>query len=64
MVIKIDMEKAYDRLRWDFVRDTFEEVKIPGNLVRLIMQCVSSSMMQVLWNGEFTEEFAPIRGFD
>lgn len=37
MVMKINMEKAHDRLRWDFIIDTIEDAKLLGNLVRLIM---------------------------
>lgn len=55
MTIKIDMEKAYDRLRWGFVKDTLEEAKIPHNVVRLILKYVSTPTMQVLWNGGFTD---------
>lgn len=62
MVRKINLEKAYDRLRWSFIKDTLEEVRIPNTIVRLIMKCVSSSSLQVMWNGGFTEEFCPSRG--
>lgn len=61
MVIKIDMEKVYDHLLWDFIKDTLEVAKIPSSYVRLIMQCISSPTMQILWNGGFTEEFVPSR---
>lgn len=61
MALKIDMEKAYDRLRWDFIRDSLIDAKIPSILIRVIMQCVTSSSLQVLWNGGFTEEFTPSR---
>lgn len=37
MAIKIDMEKAYDRLRWDFIQDTLEVANFLHRLVRLIM---------------------------
>ncbi|CAL1387360.1 unnamed protein product [Linum trigynum] len=40
MVIKIDLEKAYDRLRWDFLRDTVVEVGLPSSWIQSIMFCV------------------------
>lgn len=48
MPITIDMERGYDRLRWGFIKDTFELAKISANLGLLIMKCVTSSLMQVL----------------
>lgn len=62
MAFKIDMEKAYDRLRWDFIKDTLEDAQMPQSFVRVIMQCLSTSSMQMLWNGGFTNEFSPMRG--
>lgn len=62
MAIKIDMEKAYDRLRWGFLEETLEKAKISHSVVHLILNCVSTSIIQVLWNGGFTNEFAPSRG--
>lgn len=48
MAIKVDMEKEYDRLRWEFIRDTLEEAGLPSNLIQLIMDCVSTSSMQII----------------
>lgn len=48
MTIKIDMEKAYDRLHWSFIEDTLEDSKIPNNVIYLIMKCVSTYFMKVL----------------
>jgi len=28
MAVKIDLEKAYDRFKWDFVRDTLRDIDI------------------------------------
>lgn len=62
MAIKIDMEKTYDRLSWSFISDTLEEAMIPGILRRLIIKCLTSASMQVLWNGEFKKDFTPSGG--
>jgi len=61
MVIKLDLEKAYDRLRWSFIRDTLQEMRLPQNLIEVIMLCITTSTMQILWNGDPTEQFAPLR---
>lgn len=45
MVLKIDLEKAYDKIRWDFLRDTLLEVGLPEQLVTVILHCVSSSSL-------------------
>ena len=62
MAIKVDLEKAYDRLRWDFVEDTLNDLGVPSQLTRVIMSCVTTATMQILWNGKPTEEFKPSRG--
>ncbi|XP_074300458.1 uncharacterized protein LOC141631726 [Silene latifolia] len=62
MAIKIDLEKVYDRLRWSFIRDTLQDMQFSILLVDVIMECVTSTRLQVLWNGEATEQFTPTRG--
>lgn len=62
MTIKIDLEKAYDRLSWDFIKDTLLDIGLPDKIISLIWHCISSPTMQVLWNGEALEEFTPSRG--
>ncbi|CAL1367951.1 unnamed protein product [Linum trigynum] len=62
MVIKIDLEKAYDRLRWDFLRDTLIEVGLPSSWIRCIMFCVEQNRMRILWDGELTQPITPTRG--
>jgi hypothetical protein len=59
MVVKVDLEKAYDRLQWDFISDTLSEVKLPSNLVTLITKCIESTSINVLWNGNATVDFSP-----
>lgn len=62
MVLKIEFEKAYDKINWDLLQDTLLDVGIPRELVRVIMYCVSTTSFQVLWNGATTEVFQPSCG--
>ncbi|KAH1073528.1 hypothetical protein J1N35_025856 [Gossypium stocksii] len=62
MVIKVDLEKAYDKIRWDFLKDTLIDAGFPMALVSIIMQCVTSYSLQLFWNGSLSEEFKPSRG--
>jgi hypothetical protein len=39
MIIKVDLEKAYERLQWDFIRETLELAGIPHSVVGIIMRC-------------------------
>jgi hypothetical protein len=59
MTIKVDLGKAYDRLHWDFISDTLSKAKLPSNLVTLIMKCIESNSINVLWNGNATVDFSP-----
>ena len=42
MALKIDLEKAYDKLKWSFIRDMLIRYNFPDNLVEIIMSCISS----------------------
>lgn len=61
MVLKIDLEKAYDRLNWDFLQKN-SDIGLSFSFVNIIMHCVTTCEMQVLWNGEHTRAFKPTRG--
>lgn len=52
MAIKIDLEKAYDRLSWNFLKDTLQKAGFNDAWVRGTMTCVSTSRLSILWNGE------------
>ena len=62
MAIKIDLEKAYDRLNWNFILDTHRDVGLPDNLSSLILECISSATMNLIWNGGKSDSFKPFRG--
>ena len=63
MAIKIYLEKTYDRLEWHFIRDVLELYKLPPSLIKLIMSCVSSSSISMLFNGGKLEPFHPSMGY-
>lgn len=62
VTLKVDMEKAYDRLDWDFLRTTLNTLELKEELTNLIMACTSSATMRVIWNGMEPEPFASSRG--
>lgn len=62
MAIKIDLEKAYDRLSWDFIQDTLDDVGFNSTWVRIIMECIRTPRMAVLWKGKRLHWFRPSRG--
>ncbi|KAG8374643.1 hypothetical protein BUALT_Bualt10G0017400 [Buddleja alternifolia] len=59
MIITIDLEKAFDKIRWDFLDQTPHLFKFPSNIIRLIRSCVESSHLRILWNGETLDPIAP-----
>ncbi|KAE8691145.1 hypothetical protein F3Y22_tig00110893pilonHSYRG01320 [Hibiscus syriacus] len=62
MAIKMDLEKAFDSLRWEFIQDSLTEAGFPPCTIRLIMHCITSTSMQIQWNGENSSAFQPERG--
>lgn len=62
LMFKIDFEKAYDRVDWNFPRLTRSEFVFPEMIVDLIMSCVTSLTLSLKWDGEKLESFTPNRG--
>ncbi|WJX67493.1 hypothetical protein P8452_51955 [Trifolium repens] len=62
MAVKVDLDKAYDRLRWEFILDTLKDIGFEENFINLIYHCISSSVMQVLFNGNHTTKFSLSQG--
>ena len=61
MLIKVDLEKAYDRLSWDFIKDILIKVGFPDSWTINIMH-IEIVKMSILWNGYKLEGFKPPRG--
>ena len=62
MAIKVDLEKAYDKIEWSFIREVLINANFPHNVISLIMSCVSSVSTSILFNGGNMEPIFPSRG--
>lgn len=60
--MKIDLEEAYDKLEWSFIRRALVEFGLNEKPVALIMECISSTKMSLVINGSHSPEFSPSRG--
>lgn len=46
VILKVDPEKAYDRLEWTFIKSTLVDAGLPCKLVVTIMRLVSGGILQ------------------
>lgn len=59
---KVDFEKAFDCVRWDFLLEMMERMRFGNTWIKWISECLSSSSDSVLINGSSTTEFSMNRG--
>ena len=62
MAIKIDLEKAYNKIEWSFVREMLVRANFPPDLRNIIMSCVSTVSISILFNGEALNPIYPSKG--
>ncbi|KAL9663550.1 hypothetical protein QQ045_018939 [Rhodiola kirilowii] len=60
--VKLDMSKAYDRVRWDFLEAIQLKLGFPKEWVDKVMMCVKSVSYMIKVNGVISEAFYPERG--
>ncbi|CAN6706248.1 unnamed protein product [Malus baccata var. baccata] len=60
--LKIDIQKAYDRVEWDFLDAIMGIMGFCNRWRQLIMGCVSSVQFAILLNGQPRKSFVPFRG--
>ena len=51
MAFKLDISKAYDKVKWDFLYDVLERVGFNDKVINLIKMVVGSVQYYVLLNG-------------
>lgn len=55
--IKLRMEKASERLDWNFIHRTLINIGFPINFINLIMNCINTVRFSILVNGFLTNTF-------
>ncbi|GJW77476.1 RNA-directed DNA polymerase, eukaryota [Tanacetum coccineum] len=57
LIFKVDFEKAYDSVRWDFLDDVLSKFGFGDKWRKWIQCCLHSSRGSIIINGSPTEEF-------
>ena len=61
-VLKLDISKAFDSVRWSFITDALRAMGIPDMFVQWIHTCLSTAAFSVSVNGELEGFFGGERG--
>lgn len=56
----MDLNKAYDRIRWDYLLEVQKIMEFPQNWIQWIEQCITTMSYAILINGEPMTFFKPI----
>jgi hypothetical protein len=62
MTVNIDMEKAFDKMEWDFLLTIMEKLGFQSQWITWIRLCITTSSFSVLLNGSPFGLFRPSRG--
>ncbi|XP_074265999.1 uncharacterized protein LOC141588455 [Silene latifolia] len=57
VLMKIDLQKAYDSVEWAFVSDVLKALGFPAQFIKLVMNCVTSPSYSIALNGESNIDF-------
>ena len=62
MILKLDFEKAYDCVDWDFLDFIMKSMEFGLIWRRWIEECLSTARISILVNGSPTDEFQMGKG--
>ncbi|XP_074314789.1 uncharacterized protein LOC141650753 [Silene latifolia] len=52
VIMKLDLQKAYDSIEWSFLRDMLKALNFPKHFINLFMECVTTPHYSLSLNGE------------
>lgn len=61
-MIKIDLQKAYDRVEWCYLEQVMEALAFPGKFIAWLTKCLRIVNYTIVINSEPTETFDAARG--
>jgi hypothetical protein len=62
MILKLDFEKAYDKVNWGFLVEVLKQKKFPETWIRWIKQCVKGGKVGIKINGTHGNFFNTHKG--
>ena len=62
VAVKVDLQKAYDRVNWTFLKEVLIKFGFHEIFINWIMQCMSTVSFSILLNGGISKHFLPTRG--
>ena len=62
LLCKLDIEKAYDHIRWDFLQQILERMGFGSKWISWSNWCISTASFSVLFNGSLTGFFRSSKG--
>lgn len=62
MALKIDLEKAYDKLEWNFIQKTLQQIKFPPKSINWIIFCIKTVQYELFINRHISGRWPPSKG--
>lgn len=59
---KIDLTKAFDRIKWNFIASTLARKGLHAHFINLVHACISSPTFLVIINGQSFARFKSSKG--
>lgn len=60
--MKVNLEKEYDRIEWNFLEQILHFLSFNHSFDELILECITSASLALSWNGRVLPSFNPTQG--